>query len=272
MKRPFFVSLALSLAVVVSAPHARADEKDACVAAHSSGQVVRNEGKLRAARASFQTCASDKCPPLVRRDCAQWHQELTAAQPSFVFEVHDARNVETSDVKIRVDGELIAERLGGTAHEIDPGDHVFRFELASGEIIEQKIVARVGEKNRRLVVRSASIPVAPPPPPLVPRERPREPAQEPRGVSPLVFVLGGVTVASLAVFAGFSIAGLSKENDLRDTCAPFCAQSDIDTAKRDYLIGDIGLGVGIVAAAATVYVLVSGQSSRPVAAVTSRAP
>ena len=273
--RPFLLASVLSLAAaLLAAPAAHADEKDVCVAAHSSGQVARNEGKLRVARAKFLTCASERCPPLVRRDCAQWHEEITAAEPTIVFEVHDAHDVEVTDVKIRLDGEPLADRITGVPHELDPGEHTLRFQLATGEVIEDKIVARAGEKNRRVVVRApaAGAPaiVTPPPPPASHPEHAGEPS---RGVPTLAYVFGGVGIVGLGVFTAFSIVGLSKESDLRGSCAPFCAQSDIDSARRDYLIGDIGLGVAIVAAAATVYVLLTGNASTsPPPAVTSRAP
>jgi hypothetical protein len=260
--RRFLLAFAVVVApALFAAPSAQADEKDACVAAHSSGQVVRNEGKLRAARAKFLTCASERCPPLVRRDCTQWHQELTVAQPSVVFEVHDGHDAEVTDVKVRLDGEPLTDRLTGIAHEVDPGEHTLRFELGTGEVIEEKIVARAGEKNRRVVVRAppiaeAKVVVAPPPPPL----QPEQPKRAGSGIPPLAYVFGGVTVVGLGVFTGFSLVGLSKESDLRSSCAPFCAQSEIDTARRDYLIGDVGLGVAIVAAAATVYVLLTDSS------------
>ena len=239
---------------LLAAPAANADEKDACVAAHSSGQVSRNEGKLRAARAKFLTCANERCPPLVRRDCTQWHQEISEAEPTIVFEVHDPHDVEVTDVKIGVDGEPLADRITGVAHELDPGEHTLRFELATGEVLEEKIVARAGEKNRRIVVRAPPAPspqvvTAPPPPP--------QPEQPSHGVPTLAYVFGGVAVVGLGVFTGFSLIGLSKESDLRSSCAPFCAQSEIDSARRDYLVGDIGLGVAVVAAAATVYVLLT---------------
>jgi hypothetical protein len=253
---------------LLAAPAARADEKDACVAAHSSGQVSRNEGKLRAARAKFLTCANERCPPLVRRDCSQWHQEITEAEPTVVFEVHDAHDVEVTDVKIRVDGEPLVDRITGVAHEIDPGEHALRFELATGEVIEEKIVARAGEKNRHVVVRAPG-PAAPAvvtgPPTASGRaadsSQPEHSSQRSRGrgLPTLAYVFGGVTVVGLGVFTGFSLVGLSKESDLRSSCAPFCAQSEIDAARRDYLVGDIGLGVAIVAAAATVYVLLTDR-------------
>jgi len=248
---------------LLAAPAARADEKDACVAAHSSGQVSRNEGKLRAARAKFLTCANERCPPLVRRDCSQWHQEITEAEPTVVFEVHDAHDVEVTDVKIRVDGEPLVDRITGVAHEIDPGEHALRFELATGEVIEEKIVARAGEKNRHVVVRApaagAAVVTVPPPPTDSSQPEHSSARSRAHGLPMLAYVFGGVTVVGLGVFTGFSLVGLSKESDLRSSCAPFCAQSEIDAARRDYLVGDIGLGVAIVAAAATVYVLLTDR-------------
>lgn len=254
------------LGVTAASVPAHADEKEACVAAHYAGQEIRRENKLRAARAKFLSCANDRCPPLVRKDCTQWYQDLTAEQPTVVFEVHDATGAELTDVRVRADGELVADRLLGAAHDVDPGTHVFRVELPSGDVIQDTLLIKVGEKNRRVVFGKALAaqpgPVAPTPAPVGPAPADKATSERGGGVPPLAWVFGGVTVVSLAVFAGFSIAGSAKESDLRDTCAPFCAQDDIDSAKRSYLIGDIALGVGVVAAAATIYVLLTNSGSR----------
>lgn len=266
--RPLLLASIALLGITAASPAARADEKDACVANHSTGQVSRNENKLRAARAKFLACASDRCPPLVRKDCTQWYQELTSAQPTIVFEVHDASGAEVTDVRVHADGELVADRLLGAAHDVDPGAHVFRVELPSGDVIQDTLLVKVGEKNRHVVLRKGAVtPPPPPPPPIAPvTPRPEQPVASGGGIPPLAFVFGGITIASVAVFAVFSIAGSAKESDLRDTCAPFCARDEIDSAKRSYLIGDIALGVGVVAAAATVYVLLTSGGSRPASA------
>lgn len=74
-----------------------------------------------------------------------------------------------------------------------------------------------------------------------------------------VYVAGGVGVVGFALFAGFGAASASTASDL-DACAPSCPEDlrrDADAAKRNQLIANIGLGVGItgLAAAGTIWVL-----------------
>lgn len=73
------------------------------------------------------------------------------------------------------------------------------------------------------------------------------------------YVAAGVGVAGFALFAGFGAASASTASDL-DACAPSCPESlreDADAGKRNQLIANIGLGVGItgLAAAGTIWIL-----------------
>lgn len=67
------------------------------------------------------------------------------------------------------------------------------------------------------------------------------------------WVLGGVGVAGLGVFAGFGLAGRSGQSDLEDRCSPRCSPAEAKSTKTKYLIADIGLGVGVVSLAAATY-------------------
>ena len=72
----------------------------------------------------------------------------------------------------------------------------------------------------------------------------------------LTWILGGVGVASLGGFAFFALRGGSTRSDL-DSCKPFCSQDDIDSSKQNYVIGDVFLGVSIVALAGAVILYVT---------------
>jgi hypothetical protein len=93
-------------------------------------------------------CSAASCPAVVRDDCIKAATQLDAAVPTVVFEVHDATGNETSAVRVTMDGKALADSLTGTALDVDPGDHVFRFETASGTL-ERHFVIHEGEKNRR---------------------------------------------------------------------------------------------------------------------------
>jgi hypothetical protein len=48
---------------------------------------------------------------------------------------------------------------------------------------------------------------------------------------------------------------------LRHTCAPYCASSDLDSAKREALVADVSLGVGVVSLGAAAYFLLARPST-----------
>ena len=88
---------------------------------------------------------------------------MNKAMPTIVFESKDATGSDVSTVRVAMDGEVIAERLGGTALSIDPGDHEFSFEAPGHDIIKRRFVVYENEKARReRVVFGVPDPVPPP--------------------------------------------------------------------------------------------------------------
>jgi hypothetical protein len=120
------------------------------------------------------------------------------------------------------------------------------------------VVVAEGEKNRRLVVRfdgaaeggSPSIPAT---------------SRTTSGGPPvLTYVLGGIGVVAMGSFAFFGVTGKNDLHDLRDRCAPDCADDEISKVKREMTVADVSLGIGIVAlGAALVTWLVAGPSAAP---------
>lgn len=223
-------------------------ETNACVSAYEAAQEQRKHGKLRAAHEQLSLCTSSTCPDFVRADCSQWLGEVEEATPSVVVEARDTKGAETTGVKVFFDGELVASELDGTAISVDPGKHTFRFEQEGADAVEQSLVVKQGEKNRRLSVRFQ------PPTARTTLEgaEPRdEPAPRDEGgllsrLTPPMWALAGVGAVGLGAFALFAATGKSDENELRDGCKPFCAQSEIDAVNRKYLFADLSLAVGLV--------------------------
>ena len=90
-----------------------------------------------------------------------------------------------------------------------------------------------------------------------------------RPVPVVTYPLLGAGVAGLAVFGAFAGLGKSKQNGLEHNCAPTCTDSQLKPMKTDYLIGDVGLGVGVAALVATavVYFARPEVEDRPAPAV-----
>lgn len=228
---------------------------DECLAAADAGQRLRSTKKLVAARREFVVCAQEVCPGPVRKDCAGWLGDVDASMPSVVPAARDATGADVPDVRLFIDGQLVAPKLVGSSIDLDPGEHVLRFEPKVGPPVDLKVVVREGEKNRPLQVTVG--PAAPPPPASSAAPPPASVTSAPpptattakvdakRPAPVAAYVLAGAGVVGLGVFTVLGLSGRSDVQHLRDTCAPACPKSDEDAARRKLLFADIGLVAGV---------------------------
>jgi hypothetical protein len=245
---PFLSLAAIALSWTAAA---RGQTPAACVHAVEEGQAHRARGELRAARASFITCAQDACALTVRRDCMRWLDEVNSDLPTVVFSAKDTNGRSLEGVVVFVDDEPTSVPTSWRAVALDPGPHRVRFVRAGSPPVEANVTVAMGERDRP-VVGTFQAPPAPPP------SRP-----ETRSVSPWVFALGGVSALAFASFGYFGVTGLQEKDQLRGQCAPFCTDDQISDLKTRYTIADVSLAVGVVALAAATYVLfASGSTSR----------
>ncbi|WP_437627850.1 hypothetical protein [Sorangium sp. So ce1151] len=161
-------ALALSLAAALSLAgiDARAQpSKRACAAAYERAQGLRRDGKLIAAREALIACSQPTCPAAAVADCGPWLAEVEKSLPSVVIAARDAGGRERLDVRVFVDGRLLAAALDGKALPVDPGPHTFRYEPAGGPAVEERVLIREGEKNRAITVILGAPPGGAPPSP-----------------------------------------------------------------------------------------------------------
>jgi hypothetical protein len=237
------VAVALAL---VTHEGAAADTKRACIDANEKAQVARKAGRLRDARAALVSCGADACPQAVRADCARMLVDVTASMPTLVVEARDAAGAETIEVRVLVDGALVAERLAGIEIDVDPGAHRLRFELRDGTSREQSLVLSEGDKRRRIAVdfsRDAH-PGGDVPGSSATSETPS--ATPASHGSALPWILGGLGVVAGVVFGAFAIAGYSQEQSLAKNCAPHCTPDQVSPVRTDYVLSDVALGVAVV--------------------------
>jgi len=238
----------LALALVLFAATARAAGSDACLDAYEQGQVLRQDGKLRAAREKLLVCAAASCPRVTTTDCARWLGETDQSLPTIVVHATDASGRELVDVQTTFDGALLAPRADGRAVAVDPGEHVLRFERADAPPIERRFVFREGEKDRAIGVQWEVGP---------------EPS---RGPPPAALVTGSVAAVFLVSFAVLGIKGYADAQTLRDSCVPHCSGDAVSRVDRELLFADLSLGVAVVAAGITAWLWLS----RPSATATAR--
>ncbi len=231
------------------APGAKGGAKTACLAAHEDALSLLTQKKPHAARDKFVACSRVECPTVVRKECGE---QLAAAEkdaPTVALEARDEAGMDSTAVKVTMDGAPIAERLTGSAVDVEPGEHVFRFERADGQSIEQRVLVVEGEKNRKVVADFASLVPKPPPPS---GETGPAPPHEPKKIPLLAYVAGGVGLVGIGGFVFFAASGKGAENRLASSCNPNCSNDQLSPVKRDYLFADIALVIGVVAAATAV--------------------
>lgn len=240
-----FVALAAVMLHAVSSrasegpePQLSAEGKKQCVDDYVAGQRTRNARNFVAARKHFLACGQTQCHVNVRKDCTVWLSELAQAAPSVVI-VAQHKGIDVTSVRLYLDGDLLVDGLDGRAIEVNPGKHTLRFESDGYETSEQALLIREGERNRSVVVSLRK-----------PGESfgggKAEGVRSRRDVPALSYILGGVGLAGVGLFAGFGLKGMAGKSDLDKLgCKPNCDSSKTASIKRDFVIGDVSLAIGI---------------------------
>jgi hypothetical protein len=178
------------------------EAKQACVTAAEQGQTLRDEGKYRAARASFLACAQQSCPRVVAETCTQWLREIDKNAPSIVLAVSDDRGQDLTEVRVTFDSQALIDHLDGQPIPVDAGAHVLHFSSKGMVDGEEKVLIRAGEQARVISVRLRS-----PAEVTMPTDRMAPPLRAEPVLSPHHVVAGSLTVAALAaVTAGIVLA------------------------------------------------------------------
>jgi len=148
------ISAVSTIALQVIAGHARAAEatKAECATASNASLKLADEHKLRAERAQLLICTAKSCKGKIRDVCLERMSEVNHAIPSMVFRVTDGKGNDLSAVKVTMDGELLAQRLDGTAIDVDPGEHKFVFETAGQAPVEQSLLVLEAKKSQMMEV------------------------------------------------------------------------------------------------------------------------
>jgi hypothetical protein len=253
-KVAFFAAIGTAL----HAGEARAvDEatKTQCLDTYVTVQHQRDAGQFLEARAGLALCARDPCPVPLHADCSRWLAEVDRLVPSVVFQVRGARDEDIAATRVLVDGRVALDHLDGRPVELDPGAHVFRFELPGREPIERRVVIQAGEKARPVEVTVAAAVAAP-----LPRE-----ASSARPFPWLAATLAGVSLLGAAGMTYFGVTYLS-ERDAED-CRPRCTPDDEQAARRKALIADVSAAVFFVAGGLAAWLFVTRPDARRPASV-----
>ncbi len=260
-----FASL-LTAALSLTSWEARAITKDQCVDANTKAQSMRREGRFDAAREQLTLCIDSQCPSIVRDDCTQRLDELERSQPTIVFDAKSAVGDDVVLVHVAVDGVRLADILDGRALGVDPGPHVFTFDVPGQASTMYRFVLKEGEKDRReRIILAATEPVGGVAP--VSATEPRGQAQRVAGI-----VLGAVGLAGLGAGTVFGILTIRDWSNSKVECSlTSCpnhpqAVTDHDRAETAGTISTVGfIAGGVLLATGIVAWLTSPSTSRSAA-------
>jgi len=230
---------------------------ESCSAAYERTQTEKLAGHYVSAAAAALECSQLQCNSAIVQECVRFYSALEAETPTLVFSARKAEGGELTDVKVEMDGKLVAESLTGRPIKADPGLHNFVFTHPKRGLLRLSETARVGDKARVLEVTFTD-----------PNAKPASsgalgaPAG-PRGTPAMTYVLGGVGIIALGAFAYFRIDGVKDYNNLNDECAPGCEPSRSDPIKNKFTYSYISLGVGVAAIAGAAAVYFVGRSGGP---------
>lgn len=239
-----------------------------CLTANDKSIALRNDHKLLAARKELLVCAAATCPAEVRKECMRRVDLVNASLPTVMLEAKDGAGNDLSAVKVTVDGDVLAEKLDGSAISLDPGAHTFTFEVAGQPPITKQLVIREGQKDRREVLQFGAPPAQSPAPAAAPAAKTTaNPAIETSvdqvssssGNSQRIIALvaGGVGVVGVGVGTIFGLQSMSKHSDAESKCPGACsdqsgvelwndARSSGNISTIAFAVGGVGLVTGAI--------------------------
>ncbi|HEY2518264.1 MAG TPA: hypothetical protein VGI39_45660 [Polyangiaceae bacterium] len=209
----------LSAATTTRAEAAEPTTSD-CLFARDSALTLQSKHQLRAARAQLEVCEANACPTGIRAECAKRHEEVQSAMPTLLFVAEDAQGRSVSKVKVAMDGEPLLSELTGTSVGVDPGQHVFTFEVPGKPRAAQTFDLTEGEKNRRI-----KLEIVPPTPPAQTFGR----TQRIVGLS-----FGAAALVGVGLGTGFGISARSNLTKSHEDCnTSLCTQQGWSAATSE---------------------------------------
>jgi hypothetical protein len=239
-----------------------------CLASNDKSISLRGDHKLLAARKELLVCAASTCPAEVRKECMRRIDTVNSSLPTVVIEAKDGGGNDLVAVKVTMDGEVLTEKLDGSALSMDPGAHTFTFEVAGQPPITKQLVIREGQKDRREVLQFGAPASATPSPAAAPAAKTTaNPAIETSvdqvssssggTQKTLALVAGGVGVVGVAVGSIFGLSSMSKHSEAEDQCPGACSnQAGVDLwndarsagniSTIAFAVGGVGLATGAI--------------------------
>jgi hypothetical protein len=251
---------------ILSSGVARAEAS--CQESLTRGRGEQEEGKLLAARQSYDACTKKEWAPDIRTECTRKHEELERVLPTLSFVVKDAADHDL-DAKISVDGSVPFSV--GRAVALDPGTHEVTWSTDTGARGSQRITVVEAQKGR-IVTLTAELPAEA-------KRKPGGDGRHPRRSATPWILLG--TSAALVTTAGFlQLLARNEDSDSRqmfyhasrDDLSAASRQAFIDSGRDKYDAASANeaaaitcVALGVAAAVAGVMLLYRGRTEPTVA-------
>ncbi len=191
-------------------------------------------------------CEARTCPRAVSDDCAHWRHEVEQDLPTIRLKITDPYAAPVTPTRVTADGESIAIAAIAAPIILEAGPHTLRVEATGFTPIELDRALRPTDREVEVRV------VLQPPEPAKPVAPSATLARE---VPSAAWVLAGVGVVGLGASLYFGLSSHSQYDDLKATCAPYCARADADSVRTKALLSDIALvgGAAAIGGAAWLY-------------------
>jgi hypothetical protein len=238
-----------------------------CLTANDKSISLRNERKLLASRKELLVCAASTCPAEVRKECMRRIDQVNASLPSVVFEAKDGTGNDLTAVKVIMNGDLLVDKLDGSALTLDPGAHNFTFDAPGQPPIAKQLVIREGQKDRREVLQFGAPPATTPaaatpiskttPNPAIESSVDQVSSSSGGTQKALALVAGGLGVVGIGVGTIFGLQSMSKNSDATAKCPAACSdQAGVELwndarfagniSTIGFVVGGVGLATGAI--------------------------
>src|SRR6188768_2398697 len=225
-----------------------------CSAAYERTQTEKLAGHYVAASAAALECSQLVCNSAIVQECVHFYSALESETPTLVFSARKSEGGELTDVRVEMDGKVVAQQITGRPITVDPGLHNFVFVHPKRGLLRLAETARVGDKARVVEVTFKD-----PNAKVASTGEQAAPAKK-GGVPVMTWVLGGVGVVALGSFVYFRTSGVNDYNELNDTCSPACNPDDVDPIRKKFTYSYISLGVGAASIAGVAAFYFAGRS------------
>jgi hypothetical protein len=188
-------------------------------------------------------------------------EEVGGATVSFA--VRNAAGSDIHHARVIMDGQILSGALEGWAVTIPPGEHVFEFAAAGFVSQEHTVTIHAGMVAELLTV--ALAPVEMPEEDLAPPFKPAPRmvdalAHDPQLIAVesktdpwmVTYITGGTAIVALGIGTALGVSSSNQIANLKETCAPNCSESQVQSVKSDLTVADVAFVVGVVSGSVAV--------------------